>query len=220
MRVLITRSAPDAAPMARWLRTRGHVVDCAPVLATRFLDAALPFTTEAGPVTALAFTSIHGVQGFARLSARRDLPAYCVGARTAALARRMGFVAQSANGDAAALSALLAAHTSGPVLHPGARELARGLSAPGGVLPVAVYETTARPLPPVVLRRLRAGIYGAVFIHSPKSALAYLASAGTDDFAPLYAISEATAAPLRAQGLRVQVAAEPNVPALQALLGE
>lgn len=57
---------------------------------------------------ALLFTSRNAVAQFAARSDRRDIPALCVGHATARVAQDHGFIAQSADGDAAALATLVA----------------------------------------------------------------------------------------------------------------
>lgn len=57
---------------------------------------------------ALLFSSAQGVQSFAARSPIRNLPALCVGDRTAQVAAALGFSAESAQGDAAALAQLAA----------------------------------------------------------------------------------------------------------------
>lgn len=69
-------------------------------------------------VTGLIFTSGRAVARFAQLSDNRALPAYCVGERTAALARKAGLTARVAGTDAqAALDFLRAEPPGGRLLH-------------------------------------------------------------------------------------------------------
>lgn len=66
----------------------------------------------------LIFTSRHGVEGFCRLSDRRDHACYAVGDATAAAVRAAGMRAISAGGDAEALLTRIAEdETQGPFLH-------------------------------------------------------------------------------------------------------
>jgi uroporphyrinogen-III synthase len=65
-------------------------------------------------VAALAFTSVNGVEAFARLSAERRSPVFAVGDRTARAAREAGFAdVVSADGDVEALAALIAGRRGG-----------------------------------------------------------------------------------------------------------
>lgn len=84
-----------------------------PLLAARFLRPALPETK----VHAVVFTSETGVEGFRRLSADIDIPAWCVGAQTAAAAAAAGFCAQDGGGDARTMvDRIVEANAAGPVL--------------------------------------------------------------------------------------------------------
>lgn len=96
----------------------------APVLRIAPVDAAI----DLAGAQALLFTSANGVAVFAARSAARDLPAWCVGAMTAAAARAAGFAALSADGDVAGLAALARREA-----RPGAGELVhvRGRHAAG-----------------------------------------------------------------------------------------
>ena len=99
----------------------------------------------------LAFTSANGVAAFAARFGERGLPAYAVGAATAAAAREAGFASvTSADGDVAALVSVVAAHApfAGEVLHPGAAEPAGDLIGALAALGVparalTAYETVA-----------------------------------------------------------------------------
>lgn len=189
-------------------------------------------------VQGLLFTSANGVRAFARVSARRDLPALCVGAGTAAAARAEGLVAQSANGDSGAL-ALLAASAwlpgAGPYLHVRGRDtvgdLAGALAAEGiETREVVLYAAEpAATVPPAVTALLEEGRIGAAALFSPRSARLFAGFAaeareagrgwklGT---ATAIVISAATAEPLRALGFgRVEIAARPDVSGMIDALG-
>jgi uroporphyrinogen-III synthase len=115
-RILLTRPADQGARFAQDLRTRfAGRVDMlqSPLLAVRFKVPALP----AGPFSAVVFTSENAVAAAQPLCPFLPPRAYAVGDRTAAAARAAGFHTQSAQGDAAALVALLTAADPGPVLH-------------------------------------------------------------------------------------------------------
>lgn len=60
----------------------------------------IPRRFPLGQAQALLFTSANGVRAHIRQNGARDLPALCVGEKTAAVARSAGFVAQSADGTA------------------------------------------------------------------------------------------------------------------------
>lgn len=80
-------------------------------------------------VSGLVFTSENGVAGFARVSDRRDLPAWTVGPRTASAARHLGFVVRSGPGDAAGLAKTILEHRpAGALLYVRGHETAFPLS--------------------------------------------------------------------------------------------
>lgn len=60
----------------------------------------LPIDISLEPYSTLIFTSENGVRAFAQASEHRQLPAFCVGERTALAARAVGLKALSANGSA------------------------------------------------------------------------------------------------------------------------
>lgn len=85
-----------------------------PVQEIVLLQASLDLTGLKG----LIFTSENGVRAFAALSPIRDLPAFCVGSRTAEAARAAGFAATAGDGGTTALANLIAtAAPDGPLLH-------------------------------------------------------------------------------------------------------
>jgi uroporphyrinogen-III synthase len=101
-----------------------------------FVDPTLP----EGPFAAVILSSETGAQAAASLKARLPDHAFCVGDRTAAAARLAGFAATSAQGDAAALLALILSDPPGPLLHLRGQDtrgdLARRLSARGVPAPL------------------------------------------------------------------------------------
>ncbi len=231
MRVLVTRPEPGAGDTARRLAALGHSALCDPMLRIVPTGAPLP----AGRFDALAFSSLNGVRALADHPARAELgplPAFAVGTRTAAEARRLGFpdVIDCA-GDVVALGARLATLPAGSrVLHAAGAERAGDLPtalAPHGIsLAVAVlYESRpAQALAPEVIAALHAGTLDAALHFSPRTVAALLhgvAAAGVSG--PFLALrqlclSDAVAAGLRAQGAQVTIAAAPNEDALLTLL--
>lgn len=123
--VLITRPEPQASRFAETLTQRFG--DRIRIVITPLLK---PVFAEVGAVPAdarsLILTSETGARTAAALrAAGRALPdrAYCVGDRTARVARSLGFQAISADGDAQALLRLLAENGSdAPFLHLRGRE--------------------------------------------------------------------------------------------------
>ncbi len=99
----------------------------APATHIVFRQADLPLDG----VTDIVFTSQNGVAGFARLSQRRDMRAWCVGGRTAEAARAAGFATQTGPGDAAGLlDAILTARPTGRVIWPRGHEAAVDIAKP------------------------------------------------------------------------------------------
>jgi uroporphyrinogen-III synthase len=141
--VWITRTNGETTAAA--VEALGHEALLAPLLEVQSIDADLSaFTCDA-----LIFTSRNGVSAFARLSHKRDLPAWCVGDATAAEASAHGFAdVINAGGDAPALFDKLKAEASRSTrfLYAAPREPSAPLSAwmwAEGLLvsQVAVYET-------------------------------------------------------------------------------
>ncbi|WP_424928535.1 uroporphyrinogen-III synthase [Amaricoccus tamworthensis] len=91
--------------------------------------APVPGELDLTGITHLLFTSANGVEQFAARTPDRSIPALCVGAMTAAAARRAGFSAKSADGDVHALTRLaVTEHTAGEMLHVRGRHAAGDLT--------------------------------------------------------------------------------------------
>lgn len=172
-RIWVTRASPGAEETAERLRAMSLPVLVDPLLAVVPLTPSI----DLDGVAALAFTSVNGVEAFARLSADRSRPVFAVGERTARAAREAGFAeVLSADGDVGALAALIVGRKSridGVVLHPGALEPAGDLVSPlaaAGLTArrVAVYETVERDPAPATLAQL--GTMAAVLLYSPRAA--------------------------------------------------
>ncbi len=122
-------------------------------------DGVLP---EMSGEEVLIFTSRHGVEGFCRLSARRDFTCYAVGDATAEAAEAQGMRAISAGGDAEALLARIAAEgVHGPFVHLRgahvAADIAGALRAAGITTPLfvaAISRNVADTVPEGVARRV------------------------------------------------------------------
>ena len=172
-RIWVTRASPGAEATAARLEALGLTPLVDPLLAVRDLGARIDLTG----VAALAFTSVNGVEAFARLCVDRGRPVFAVGDRTAAAARAAGFAqVASADGDVEALAALIigeAARLDGAVLHPSALDpagdllsplIAAGLSARR----TALYESVDRD--PALSTLAALGDLEAVLLHSPRAA--------------------------------------------------
>ncbi|MFO1208171.1 MAG: uroporphyrinogen-III synthase [Amaricoccus sp.] len=182
--LLLTRPRAQSEAFAREVEARmpgRFVAVVAPVIAI----APVAAEVELEGVGGLVFTSANGVERFAALTAERGLPAWCVGAMTAAAARRAGFAARSAGGDVEALAAMLAAEhraEEGVLLHVRGRHAAGdllGRLAAAGVAARAaeVYEQAPVPLPGEARALLAGGRADVVAFFSPRSAAAFAAEA-------------------------------------------
>lgn len=217
--VWITRAEPGAAATAGRVKAMGWAPLAAPLLEVRALPASLDLTG----IAAIAFTSAQGVRAFAALADAR-LSAFTVGDATAEAARAAGFSdVQSADGDVAALAALIAEARPGPVLHAGALHPAgdlvgdlirRGIQARAAALydtvPADAAEALAQ-LPEIA----------AILVHSPRAAalLADILTADPTARPRLLALSEAVAAALRTvENTTIAVAPFPNEASLLNLL--
>ncbi|OYU20037.1 MAG: uroporphyrinogen-III synthase [Rhodobacteraceae bacterium PARR1] len=185
--VILTRPAAQGDRFAADLRAHfGEAVEVilSPLIAPVFPAVALP----EGDFHAMILTSETGAQAAARLPGvpRR---AWCVGDRTAAAARALGFDAQSAAGDADALvAAVLAAGESGPLIHLRGRdsrgEVAARLTAQGvPTAEVIVYAQVAQPLTGAAQAVLRGHDPVIVPLFSPRTAQLF---AATQPAAPLF----------------------------------
>jgi len=188
LRILVTRPAADAAPLVAELAARGHEAVVEPLLIIRPCDDV---TIDLGGVQALLFTSANGVRAFAGLSARRDLPAFAVGDRTAASCRAAGFAqVESAGGDVDDLARLVAARVApggGELLHAAASAVAGDL---GGMLEAAGFKIRrqilyrsepAASLSPEAISAFVGGRIDAVLFFSPRTAQTFVSLARDAD---------------------------------------
>lgn len=190
-RLLITRPAEDAAPLADRLEVMGYATAVEPMLDLVWLDGPEPGLDD---VQALLFTSANGVRGYVKRTGRRDRPVYAVGDATARAARAAGFASvESASGDVYALAGLVAARCrpeAGLLLHVAGSKLAGDLA---GLLGQAGFslrrETLYDAVPSVRLGDGTAelmrthGLAGALFF-SPRTARSFVrlvAEAGLAD---------------------------------------
>ena len=233
MRVLVTRPQPDALETADMLIVRGHQPIVAPLLSVNFHDG--PEIDLVG-VQAILATSTNGVRALSRRLARRDLPVFAVGPKTAHTATDAGFSdVKSADGDAEALAKVVANWTSpqqGQLLH------ACGVEADGGLAATLVasgfqvrteflYDVRAViELPAVARDALSRSEVDGVLLFSPRSALVFaelVTHAGLTNAASNLigvCISRAAALNLAALNMHdVRVAKRPNQRSLLDCLG-
>ncbi|MFY0692963.1 MAG: uroporphyrinogen-III synthase [Paracoccaceae bacterium] len=174
-KILLTRPLRQAERFAGVLREtfgEGLEIEISPVLEIRFIDADL----DLNAVDGFVFTSENGVAGIVKNSAHRDLPAFCVGDRTAEAARDAGFKATSAHGDVDALAKLLAREALGQTLlyvrgkHV-ARDLAPLLAGAEITLREAVlYDQVERPVSEAARMLLNGSDRVLCPLFSPRSA--------------------------------------------------
>jgi uroporphyrinogen-III synthase len=176
------------------------------------------------------FTSEAALRGFCRLSGRRDMRAWCVGARTAAAARGAGFDVCQGPGDAVGLAALI--NAAGPghrYVWPRGTYVARDIadlliSAGTETVSAVIYDQRALPLTVAAQDLLSRPDPVLLPLFSPRSARLFLsATEGAIVNAPLYLASlgpeiDAAAAPLTARQRRI--ATRPDADALLAALAD
>lgn len=147
-RLLLTRPALQSDRFAQEAAQRfGPDLDVlvSPVIEIAPTNPVPDLTGFAG----LIFTSENAVRIFGQTGRGRDLPAWCVGARTARAAKHLGLDARSADGNIDDLIALIASGApAGPLLHLHGRyragALEPALSALGvSVTSVELYDQTA-----------------------------------------------------------------------------
>ncbi|WAC29105.1 uroporphyrinogen-III synthase [Ancylobacter sp. SL191] len=239
-RILVTRPQPDAEATAARLAAAGLSALVDPLLIVEpVLEAALP----AGPLDAVALTSVNGARALAarpELSALTRLPLYVVGRRTAAVAPEGFADLHVAGGDGAALVELIrrSLPRGARVLHVAgedrAVDLGAALAGDGiGVELFVIYR--AVPAPALALETcaaLVAGQIDAAFHFSPRTAATLVACAQAADRAggPAAGLCAAlarvqhlcfsanVAAPLAGAGWPTRLADSPTEEGLFALL--
>jgi len=235
VRLLVTRSQPNAARTAMALRGRGHETIVAPLFEIESLSKVEP---DSGPWDAVLLTSANAlgaIAGFASRDEWRDLPILTVGERTARVARESFFTnVTSADGDVGDLADLVAVRLKPPerLLYLAGEEraddLAGVLRAKGfDVETVVVYRVAVvATLPAAAAAALAAGIDGVLHF-SRGSAEGFLAAAHKSGLLEAalrkpvhYCLSAQVAAPLQEAGaVDVRIAAHPDEASLVALCG-
>ena len=224
MRVAVFRARHDGERTAERLRALGHDVLLAPVLEVVPTGAPVP----AGPFDGVIFTSAHGVEALPAQAAAPllGLPCFCVGDRTAAVARAAGFAdLRNARADAERLADIVQAALAAPahLLLVAGRDrkpaIQSRLEAVGHTVQVAeLYAARAiEGWDRVATAAMAAQDVDAALHYSRRSAALALqcAQAGrvSADFIRMLhcCLSEDAAAPLKAAGAtRVLVATEPD----------
>jgi uroporphyrinogen-III synthase len=208
--LLITRPAGLGEATAEAAERAGFAALVAPLLVV----GPVPFQPPVARPEALVFTSPQAPALARHPDLPRDVPAWTVGARTAAAARAAGFsVAGEGRSDARALLAEMVAAGVQSALHLRGEDVAP-LEVPPGLRLDArtVYRARALDrLPPAAETALRAGACDAVLLFSPRTAAIFACLADRAGLArpgiALVAIS-ARAADAAGQGWRAVVQAD------------
>jgi uroporphyrinogen-III synthase len=234
VRILVTRPQPGNAQTAAALKERGHEPITAPLLQIEILSQV---DLDAGPWTAILITSANAMRGIAHLArdARRAMPIFAVGDRTAKAARDQGFTdVASASGEVGDLVNLVAARLSPPARllyllgEERSGDLAGALRAKNFLVDVVVVYRmiAARTLPEPAASAIRDGVDGVLHF-SRHSAEAFLNAAGNAGLLEIalakpvhYCLSSQVAEPLRAAGAaNFRIAARPDEASLLELCG-
>lgn len=230
-RILVTRPREEAEALAVRLGPLGFTPIVEPMIEVRFVDGA---AIDAEGVQAIVFTSANGVRalktarGGSVLS--RALPAFAVGAATAAAARAAGFGdVIEGQGSVEGLAAMIVARcppSAGAVMHVCGSIVARDLAAllaPSGIrlIRAVLYESIqATRLQPETLALLASGEIAAALFFSPRTAQAFVnlvkeaGIAAAMGSVVALALSPAVADVLRLPFARVTTAARPTTDAL------
>jgi uroporphyrinogen-III synthase len=170
--LLLTRPARAIPHSRAAARRAGFDTMAAPLLAIE----PLPWTVPGGDFDGLLFTSAEAPPLVAGVPMLRDLPAFAVGGRTAAAARRAGFrVAGAGEADAAGAVRLAAAAGVTHLLHPGGAHRA-GFAIPVGLSVAAVPVYRARladSLPDAARTALATGDIFATMLFSARTATCF-----------------------------------------------
>jgi len=235
VRILVTRSQPDAARTAAALRARGHAPIVAP-LST--IESSPDAELGAGPWAAILITSANAARAVFAHSRRdelRGVPVFAVGSQSAQDIRAAGFGdVTSADGNVSELAELIATRLKPPARllylagEERAGDLAATLHARNFIVDtVVVYRIAATATLPAEAAAALAGELDGVLHYSRRSAEAFLTAArnsGLLDAAltkPVhYCLSSRVAEPLTDAGAAtVRIAARPDEAALLALCG-
>jgi uroporphyrinogen-III synthase len=222
--IIVTRPDLQAREFSGQIRERFH--DSVEVIVSPILEIMnLPLSVEPEAYQTFIFTSANGVRAFAASPALAGRTAYCVGKRTGAEARKVGFNVVIGKGDADDLADMILRETpKAPWLHVSGEHTRGNLadrlrthSHPTDH--VIVYRQEERPLSDEALAAINARrVLLPVF--SPRTAT--LLSEMLPDGAPepdVAAISSAAAGCWHGPVRRLAIAAEPNSSAMLDILG-
>jgi uroporphyrinogen-III synthase len=217
--ILLTRAALQAeayeADLVARFGDRAQVI-VAPLL--RIVE--VPGAVDLQGIHTLLFTSVNGVEAFATRSDRRDIPALCVGEKSAQAARDIGLAGEAAAGTAEDLFDLALKRgkgRAGGFLYLRGRHTSRDLTARlttagHAAREQVVYDQQAVALSPAALAALKAGPV-IVPLFSPRTARLFAAEVAGMDLSASIAlcISERVAAEVASLGFgHVIVTPEPT----------
>ncbi len=182
-KVVILRPEPGASATLARAEAAGLDAVAVPLFEVTGIDWAAP---DSAQYDALLLTSANAVRhGGMQLASVSSLPAYCVGAATAAAAQQAGLViAETGSGDAAQLAGRLPQdlrylHLTG-----------RNHRSVTGVTEIAVYDSVAIDPPPA----LDALTGGVALVHSPRAGARLAELVTARETIAIAAISPAAAA--------------------------
>lgn len=215
-RLLLTRPAAQSRRFAGQVAARfGERFDCIPCPMVEIID--LPATAHFDAFDAVVFTSQNGVAAYKRLGGPAGKKAYCVGARTAEWALQLGLSAVSANGDLAALNALLAQDApNARLLHLSGEDVAGAVT--GNVTRVIAYRQAALPLTPQARALLEGAEPPVVCLFSAKAAAVFGAALPSKVTAPLIALCLSQAVADALPKGRFAEAVVPDAPSVSSLM--
>lgn len=185
MRLLVTRSQPDADVQAEKLKALGHEVSVAPLLEVEFLDfPALPLS-GAQALIATSRNALRALEAGGQLAGARALPLFTVGAATAKLAHELGFeTVREGPGTAEKLLALVQAgcrKSAGAIIHLAGERMAFDMKsalekAGFEVAQPVLYRINMTDSMAVAARKaLDGGALDGVILMSPATAQTYMA---------------------------------------------
>jgi len=190
--VLITRPKAQAEGFAAALETGyGGPVRCVISPLIEIVPLAVDGTFD--DVEHVIFTSVNGVNEARRIGIPLNIPAWCVGAKTASLASKVGFNVRVAGGDSQSLVSLIAAQKpKGRMVHIRGRHVAgtviESLDATGiSCEAVVAYDQVAVAPTQAAIDLLKGCNPVIVPLFSPRSGTLFCKIAGNK--APLHVVS-------------------------------
>lgn len=179
MHILITRPQESAIPLANHLQEQGRQVTIDPLLTFLPIPKASLTLPLLSSFDALVTTSQQAIHCLAHLTPERDFPLWCVGGKSASVAKSLGFQnLHTAKGSAQSLVEGLTKalpfqkpllHISGDIIR---LDIVKALRKEGVAAErLIVYETQeATHFSKKTLHALETGVLDAVLFYSPRTA--------------------------------------------------